>query len=53
MSDRDTLLRALEKAPRPPASIGDADDVFVWLVDYMEWYFKVRGAAITPKDRHP
>lgn len=38
------LVVALEAAPRPSRS---GDDFPCWSADYMDWFFKSRGAILT------
>jgi hypothetical protein len=45
------LREALSSAPRPEAAL---KNYTTWTVEYMDWFFKVRGAALsnaTDQDR--
>ena len=39
------LCAALSSAPRPAVRLNESD-IAEWMVDYMDWFFKVRAAAL-------
>lgn len=41
------MSEALEKAPRPFTAIDDPDKLSAFIIEYADWFFKVRHPALT------